>query len=110
MSQENFRFLLRLVATATCFRDKTQTRRDIMSHRSGFPVCWSLGTESKFSSNYLELLQLLHIFAIKYRRYAVGTTLAYGPEALSAGWRYDIEGKIILLCYFRKLFLRNTWV
>ena len=25
MSQENFRFLLRLVATATCFRDKTQT-------------------------------------------------------------------------------------
>ena len=33
------------------------------------------------------------IFAIKYRRYVVKTALATRPESLSAGWRYDIEGK-----------------
>jgi len=37
----------------------------------------------------LESSDILAIYANKYRRYVVKTALAYGPESLGAGWRYD---------------------
>ena len=48
-----------------------------------------------FSSNYLAIPNIFPNFANKYRRYVVKMAQAFGPDSLSAGWRYDFRWLII---------------